>query len=49
MKFFYPFIYKKKDKNEPIPMQIELIPPTLEEKEDSEDKEESDVIVIDII
>lgn len=49
MKNFYPFIYKKKDKNEPIPMQIELIPPTLEEKEELEDKEELGVIVIDII
>lgn len=52
METFYPFIHEKKDKkkeqSEPIPLYIELVPPVPEKKENSPEKEEPGVIVIDL-
>lgn len=49
MDIFYPFIYEKKEKNEPTPLYVELVPPTLEEREDlSEEKENPGVIIIEL-
>lgn len=49
MDIFYPFIYKKKEKNEPTPLYVELFPPIIEEKEDdSEEKEDPGVIIIEL-
>jgi hypothetical protein len=52
MDAFYPFIHekdKKKEKYEPIPLYIELVPPGPEKKEDSSEKEEPGVIVIELL
>ncbi len=49
MDIFYPFIYEKKEKNEPAPLYVELFPPVLEDQEDtSEEKEEPRVIIIEL-
>lgn len=49
MNTFYPFIHKKKEKAEPVPMYVELIPPVPEMKEDpSEEKDEPGVIIIEL-
>lgn len=50
MKNFYPFLYKKKEKKEPAPLYVELVPPTPERKEDpSEEKEEPGIIIIELL
>jgi hypothetical protein len=49
MDIFYPFIYKKKEKPEPTPLYVELVPPVPEKYErTSEEKEEPEVIIIEI-
>jgi hypothetical protein len=46
---FFPFIYEKKDQLEPLPLYIELTPPSLEDNYPiKEEKEEPTVIIIDL-
>lgn len=58
MKKIYDFIYQKKinkKEEKQMPLQIELFPPSLEEieqynkKEDEDKKEESNIIIIDMM
>lgn len=49
MDIFYPFIHKKKEQNEPLPLYIEQTPPTPEKKKDPEsDDDDRGVIIIEI-
>jgi hypothetical protein len=48
MKNSYPFLYKKKERNEPAPLYVELVPPPppLEKDKDSFQEEDSPGIII---
>lgn len=46
MKNFYPFLYKKKEKKEPTPLYVELVPPVPEKEEDPSKKEEEPGVII---
>jgi len=46
---FFPFIYEiEKKKEEPLPLYIELIPPTLQPEPDEYDDETPRVIIIEL-
>jgi len=48
MDTFYPFIHKKKEKAEPAPLYVELVPPVPEKKEEPSEEDEPGVIIIEL-
>lgn len=48
MDIFYPFIHKKKEKAEPAPLYVELVPPAPEKKETTPEEDEPGVIIIEL-
>lgn len=50
MEPFFPFIHEnpKKDISEPLPLYIELIPPTIEEADLEPESEEPRVIILEL-
>jgi len=48
MNIFYPFIHKKKEKAEPIPLYVELVPPVPEKEEAPTEDNKPGIIIIEL-
>jgi hypothetical protein len=50
MDIFYPFIHKnkEKEKNKPIPLYVELVPPSPEKQETPTEDDNPGVIIIEL-
>lgn len=49
MELFIPFIHEKKEKFEPLPLYIELIPLPINNESDKDDEKESNIIIIELL